>query len=493
MNRTMLIHPEDTVGIALVDLPAGEEATLGGHTVTLTAAVPAGHKFALVPMKQGEDILRYGAPIGHATEDIGAGAWVHSHNLATNLSENLEYTYQPRETTLPTIEGGTFMGYPREKGNPGVRNEVWVIPTVGCINRLADNLANEMHQKRPEGVDGVYAFGHPYGCSQLGDDLENTQKILSGMVHHPNAGGVLVLGLGCENNLVKYFKEIVGDYNPDRVKFMVVQETQNEMEEGAKLIEELCDYAAQTKREPCDVSGLVVGLKCGGSDSFSGITANPLLGHFSDRLVGAGGNTLLTEVPEWFGAETLLMERAASEEVFQEIVATVNDFKEYYRKNNQPIYENPSPGNKEGGITTLEEKSLGNIQKGGSAPIVDVLAYGEGIQKVGHSLLDGPGNDLVSSTNMAASGAQIVLFTTGRGTPYGSFVPTVKLSTNTPLAEKKPHWIDFDAGLLLDGTSFAEACTALYDYVIDVASGEQTNNERYNIREIAIFKTGVTL
>ncbi|MFV0402032.1 MAG: UxaA family hydrolase [Oscillospiraceae bacterium] len=491
--RWIKINAADNVAVALVPLEKGEAIAVGGAPVILREDIPAGHKFALAPIREGENVIKYGAPIGHATADIAPGDWVHTHNVKTNLNDQLEYRYEPSFIPLEKQAGDSFQGYPRAKGNPGIRNEVWVIPTVGCVNAAAERLAREAHARRPGNVDGVYAFPHPYGCSQLGGDHENTQRALAGLVNHPNAGAVLVLGLGCENNNIPEFQKVLGRVDPERVKFLSAQSVGDEFAEGEKLLEELMAFADRAECRACDISGLVVGLKCGGSDGLSGITANPLVGLFSDRLVAAGGTTILTEVPEMFGAETLLMDRAESREVFDATVGMINGFKAYFQESGQPIYENPSPGNKEGGITTLEDKSLGCTQKGGSAPVVDVLDYGQPAVKKGLNLLYSPGNDLVASTALAVSGAQIVLFTTGRGTPFGSPVPTVKISSNSPLAERKPHWIDFDAGKAVTGTSLEALSGELYDYVVQVASGKETNTERQGIRDLAVFKTGVTL
>ena len=441
-----------------------------------------GHKYALTDIKKGENIIKYGNPIGHATEDIKKGEHVHTHNVKTNLSGNLEYEYEHKAFYIPYIdEGRTFMGYVRENGDVGIRNEIWIVNTVGCVNKIAERIA---------AATGAYSFPHPFGCSQLGDDQSVTQKILKGMVNHPNAAGVLVLGLGCENNNIDLFRTVLGEVDERRVRFLVAQEHDDEVAEGIRLVEELKEYAKTFKREPVSVSKLRVGLKCGGSDGYSGITANPLVGRFSDKLIAAGGSCLLTEVPEMFGAEHLLMQRCESREVFDKTVSLINDFKDYYTRHNQVIYENPSPGNKKGGITTLEEKSLGCVQKGGLSQVVDVLDYGDTVKRQGLSLLNGPGNDIVAITNLMAAGAHIILFTTGRGTPVGSAVPTVKIATNHSLAERKAGWIDFDASPTLDGNSLEDE---LFDYVIRVAEGEETKNEIHGYKEISIFKDGVTL
>ncbi len=444
-----------------------------------------GHKYALTDIKSGENIIKYGNPIGHAVTDIKKGDHVHSHNMKTNLSSNLTYTYEPDYTpTEKKQTDKTFMGYVRENGDIGIRNEIWIIPTVGCVNKIAKTLADRT---------GAHQFEHPFGCSQLGEDQSKTQLILKGLINHPNAAGVLVLGLGCENNNIPLFKTVLGEWNEKRVKFLNVQDCEDELEEGIKLINELKEYANTFKREPIPVSKLKIGLKCGGSDGFSGITANPLVGSFSDSLISLGGSCIMTEVPEMFGAEHLLMKRCPNEELFNKCVALINNFKDYFTRHNQVIYENPSPGNKAGGITTLEEKSLGCIQKGGLSEVVDVLDYGDIVCKNGLNLLNGPGNDIVAITNLTAAGVHIILFTTGRGTPVGAPVPTVKIATNHNIATKKSNWMDFDASPLLENTSMEELTDSLTDYIIEVASGKETKNEINGYREISIFKDGIVL
>lgn len=457
--KQIKIHPSDTVAVELA----------------------SGHKVALCDIAAGENVIKYGFPIGHATRDIRAGERVHTDNLKTNLKEKLSYSYQPVNASVPKRPEATIQAYVRENGEIGIRNDIWIVNTVGCVNKVAEQLSK---------LTGAFAFPHPYGCSQLGDDHETTKKILKGLVQHPNAGGVLVLGLGCENNGIAAFRECLGEVEERRVKFLNTQDCEDEIAEGVALINELKAYAATFCRQPVSVAKLKVGLKCGGSDGFSGITANPLIGRFSDALIGAGGSTVLTEVPEMFGAETILMDRCVNEEVFEKSVHLINDFKDYFIRHKQEIYENPSPGNKAGGISTLEEKSLGCVQKGGMAPVVDVLTYGDRITKNGLHLLNGPGNDMVAVTNLVSAGCHMVLFSTGRGTPLGGPVPTVKISTNTELAEKKKNWIDFDAGPMLYGKELSEE---LFSYVCAVANGEETCNERQGYREIAIFKEGVTL
>ncbi len=445
----------------------------------------SGHKYADCDIKAGENIVKYGCPIGHATEDIKKGDHVHTHNTKTNLSSILEYTYEKAFVkTDKTDKVKTFMGYVRKNGDVGIRNDIWIVNTVGCVNKIAQAIAEKT---------GAKYFPHPFGCSQLGDDQSVTQKILKGMVNHPNAAGVLVLGLGCENNNIELFKSILGEWDDERVKFLNAQDVEDDVSEGIKIVEELKKYAATFERVEIPVSKLRVGLKCGGSDGYSGITANPLVGSFSDMIISMGGSSVLTEVPEMFGAEHLLMQRCKDKEIFNKTVALINNFKEYYERHNQVIYENPSPGNKAGGITTLEEKSLGCVQKGGLSEVVDVLDYGDRLSKNGLSLLNGPGNDIVAITNLMAAGVHIILFTTGRGTPVGGPVPTVKVSTNSRLAEKKANWIDFNAGQLLEGKTMDQLTEELMDYVVSVASGEKTKNEIHGYEEISIFKDGVTL
>ena len=441
-----------------------------------------GHKYALRDIKIGEDIIKYGNSIGHAITDIKKGEHVHTHNVKTNLSGNLEYSYSPKFYDTPEVPTDrTFMGYIRENGDVGIRNEIWIINTVGCVNKIAEKLSS---------LTGARNFPHPFGCSQLGDDQTTTQLVLRGLVNHPNAAGVLVLGLGCENNNIEVFKKVLGEYNPDRVKFLNTQDFDDDIAAGVALIDELKEYASKFERTPIPVSKLRIGLKCGGSDGYSGITANPLVGRLSDKVISHGGSCVLTEVPEMFGAEHLLMQRCESEEVFDKTVKLINDFKDYYTRHNQVIYENPSPGNKKGGITTLEEKSLGCVQKGGLSKVVDVLDYGDVLTKNGLSLLNGPGNDIVAITNLTAAGVHIILFTTGRGTPVGAPVPTVKIATNHSLAERKSSWIDFDASPILEGKPLTDE---LFEYVISVAEGRETRNEINDYREISIFKDGVTL
>ena len=502
--RLIRIHPNDNVAISVQALVAGSVVTFDGRRITLEQDVPAGHKVALARIAAGQPVVKYGFAIGRALVDLQPGSWVHSDALQTQLTGQLSYRFAasaPRpqsENSMPT-----FMGYRRRNGRVGTRNEIWIINTVGCVNHAAERIARlaadrfaaQAGERFRGRIDGIHSFSHPYGCSQLGDDLHNTQAALAGMLRHPNAGGVLVLGLGCENNQMSSLLAQAGDVDGDRLRFFNTQEVIDEVEEGLDAIESLVAVMESDEREECPVSDLVLGMKCGGSDGFSGITANPLVGRIADRLTELGGAVLLTEVPEMFGAEQVLLERAADERVFNDIVAMINGFKEYFTQHNQPIYENPSPGNKAGGLTTLEEKSLGAIQKGGQATVTDVLRYGQPVRAPGLALLESPGNDGVSSTAMVASGATMLLFTTGRGTPLGFPVPTVKISSNSEIAQRKPHWIDFNAGELLDGTADMTALSErLFAFILDVASGRAlTNNEKHGYREIAIWKEGVTL
>lgn len=479
--KTIQIHPSDNVSVALTDVASGSET------------IRQGHKQALRDITAGENIVKYGFPIGSATRDIAAGEWVHVHNMRTNLSEDVSYAYAPNFAPTAYQEPQTFEGFLRPDGSAGVRNELWIIPTVGCVNGVVQKAAQDNCHLVKGSVEGIYAFPHPFGCSQMGDDHEQTKKVLASLVKHPNAGGVLVVGLGCENNTLEQFKEALGTWDDRRVKFLVAQEVEDELAACAKLLEELAEYAGTFTRQTLPVSKLVIGMKCGGSDGLSGITANPTVGRFSDLLIAQGGATILTEVPEMFGAELMLMERAQDETVFNKTVKMVEDFKEYFKSHGQVVYENPSPGNKQGGISTLEDKSCGCVQKGGSAPVVDVIGYGERVKMPGLTLLSGPGNDLVSATALTAAGAHIVLFTTGRGTPFGAPAPTVKISSNDDLAGRKTGWMDFNAGPVAQGEPLDEAGSRLMDYVIAVASGEKTKSEENGYREISIFKGGVVL
>ena len=488
--KSIQIHPQDNVLVALSPLEKGE--TLQG--VTALENVPQGHKMALRDIRAGENVIKYGFPIGHALQDIPAGSWVHTHNVKTNLAGEIDYTYQPGVLpVLSTDEKRTFRGFMRPDGRAAIRNEIWIIPTVGCVNSVAEKLVRDNQHLVSGSVEGLYTFTHPYGCSQMGEDHENTRKLLAALCRHPNAGGVLVLSLGCENLTLAQFQAELGQWDDNRVKFLVCQDVEDEYEEGAKLLKELAEYAGQFTREEIPAGKLVIGMKCGGSDGLSGVTANPTVGAFSDLMIAQGGSTILTEVPEMFGAETLLMNRCENERIFAKTVDMINDFKQYFISHNQVVYENPSPGNKAGGITTLEDKSLGCVQKGGSAQVVDVIGYAEQVTVPGLNLLTGPGNDLVSATALTAAGAHLILFTTGRGTPFGAPAPTVKIATNNRLFNHKKGWIDFNAGPVAEGESIPAAGQRLFDAVIEYASGKQTQSEMTGCRSIAIFKGGVTL
>ena len=536
-RRGVVLHPDDNVGVALAAAEPGEDR----EGTAITTEVPAGHKFARRAIAEGEPVLKFGYPIGLATADIPAGAFVHSHNVRTGLKENLTYRFdalvgrplasgplspraesgvQPRspdgvqtapgEDDAATAAGGdysrreqaTFDGFRRPDGRAATRNEIWIVNTVGCVNMVAQRIAERATRELLDGstVEGVYTFPHPFGCSQLGDDLANTQELLAGLINHPNAGGVLVLGLGCENNQLRQQLEAAGPIDPDRVKFFYTQSVDDEIEHGLEIIRGLVAHAGAVPRTPIPAGELILGLKCGGSDGYSGITGNPLLGRLADRHAGRGGTSILTEVPEMFGAEEVLLRRCGEEAVFDELSAMVNRFKDYFRRHDQPVSENPSPGNKAGGITTLEEKSLGCVQKGGQAPVKEVRGYGKPVTAGlgGLSLVNAPGNDGTSCTAMVAAGAHVILFTTGRGTPMGFPAPTLKVSTNSGLARRKTSWIDFDAGRLLDleddvASPLDALCDDLDSLVLATASGQPTRNETNGYREIAIWKTGVTV
>lgn len=477
MSELFKINDKDNVAVALVEADG----------------VPAGHKVAVCDINKDEPIIKYGFPIGKARENIAKGEHVHCHNIYSDMKKIDGYEYSPEFSELLKQSPKTFMGYKRKNGKVGIRNEVWIIPTVGCVNAIAKAIEDESQQYKYENIDGIFSYSHPYGCSQLGDDQFNTQKMLCGLINHPNAAGVLVLSLGCENNNLDEMKKVLGEYDEERVKFLVCQETEDEIADGVNLVKELCEYANGFTRTQCDASDLVIGLKCGGSDGFSGITANPLVGKISDKLISMGGSAILTEVPEMFGAEALLFDRCRTKEIFDDAVNLINNFKDYFASYGEPIDENPSPGNKAGGISTLADKALGCTQKGGSAPVEDVLSYGETVKEKGLSLLQAPGNDLVAACALASSGAHMVLFTTGRGTPFGCPVPTLKISSNTALFNNKSKWIDYNAGQLLDGKTMEFCTDEFFSLIIEVANGKKAKSENLDKRDIAIFKDGVTL
>lgn len=493
MQDFIRINDNDNVAVALKPIPKGMTLDVAGNPVTTVEEIPQGHKFAVKAIAKGEEIIKYGFRIGYAQEDLASGAWIHTHNVKTALGELLEYSYHPTGKDVEPTEEAFFNGYMRENGRVGVRNEVWIIPTVGCVNSIARAIETVARANKPEGVDEVVAFTHPYGCSQMSEDQENTRTILADLINHPNAGAVLVLGLGCENSNIGVMQDYIGEIQPGRVRFLSVQDVEDEMSAATEIMQELMTYAAAFKREKVSAKELIIGMKCGGSDGLSGITANPVVGAFSDMLVSKGGTTILTEVPEMFGAETLLMDRCANKEIFDKTVRLINNFKEYFQKNGQTIYENPSPGNKKGGISTLEDKSLGCTQKSGASLVKGVLEYGERVETKGLNLLSAPGNDLVASTACAAAGAQIVLFTTGRGTPFASPVPTVKIATNSLMANRKANWIDFNAGRMVEDRTKEELAKELFELVLEVASGKKVKAEEEGFHDFAIFKQGVTL
>ena len=500
MSKFLQIHQSDNVVVCLEEMKKGDRITLSDNReVELKEDVPAGHKVAIQDIASDENIIKYGYAIGHATEDISVGRWVHTHDIKTNLEGILEYKYEPNKADIEekksrmNTKKGTFQGFKRSNGKVGIRNEIWIIPTVGCVNNIATALAKEANSYIKGSVDEVVAFTHNYGCSQTGDDQEHTRTTLSDLINHPNAGGVLVLGLGCENSNIDVLMPYIGKYDSERVKFLVCQKSDDEMEDGLNLLKELIEVASTDERSEVSLSNLTIGLKCGGSDGFSGITANPLVGRISDRIIEYGGTSILTEVPEMFGAETILMKRCKDESTFDDTVSMINGFKDYFTKQGEPIYENPSPGNKAGGITTLEDKSLGCTQKSGDYPVMNVMEYGERTDVTGLNLLCAPGNDLCAATALASAGAQIVLFTTGRGTPFACPVPTMKISSNSTIAGKKSGWIDFNAGQILEGKTFDELTDELFEKIVRTASGEKLKSELAGFHDMAIWKRGVTL
>lgn len=488
MNKFIKINPKDDVIIALMDLKKGD--TVG--TTKLKMDVPQAHKIALHTMKKGHKVLKYGSVIGTLTADVEAGEWIHTHNLKTTLDQKTEYNFDKREILKAKISERTFMGYKRDDSRVGIRNDIYIVPLVGCVNGISSLIKSRFIKKHPDFEGRVKVLNHPYGCSQLGGDKDNTRDTLIGLAKNPNAGGVLVVSLGCEENRLDVFMEHYGKYDPTRLYSFICQESEDEIADGLIYMEKLYSVMLNDKREMCSLSDITLGLKCGGSDGFSGITANPLVGTISNTIGAAGGKVLLTEVPEMFGAEQQLMNRAKNDEVYSKVVKLINDFKNYYAENNQPCYENPSPGNKKGGISTLEEKSLGCVLKAGQLEVKDVLNPGEQIIKNGLSLVNGPGNDIVASTNIASCGANILLFTTGRGTPFSSIIPTLKIATNHRLAKMKHTWIDYDAENVFS-LGWEEAHDELLDIIVDICSGKRTAADKLEEGEIAIFKSGVTL
>ncbi len=489
------VDPRDHVATALRDLAARETVRVGDIALDVVDPVPTGHKIALVPIAAGTPIVKLGWPFARAERAIAPGEHVHTHNARTLLEGKEAYRYAPAaaEPADARAADRTFMGYRRASGAVGTRNEIWILCTVGCVGGTARRLAERASARFAGRVDGIHAFPHPFGCSQLGDDLAHTRQMLASLAQHPNAGGVLIVGLGCENNQLDALLAAAPGLDASRMRSFTTQMVADEYETGLDLIEELVAIAEQDARAPVPLSELVLGLKCGGSDGFSGVSSNPVVGRVADAVAGAGGTPILTEIPEIFGAERLLMARAQNAQVFEKIVGVVDDFKQYFLDHGQPIYENPSPGNKAGGITTLDEKSLGAVQKAGRAPVVDVLRYGERVQGHGLALLEAPGNDAVSSTALTAAGATLILFTTGRGTPMGFPAPTLKISSNSAIAARKPGWIDFNAGTVLAGEPIDAAADRLLDLVIDAASGAPTRAEINGEREIALWKQGVTV
>ncbi len=500
VGRLLKVHARDSVAVALEDLVAGEVFEVDGRQIAVMGPVPRGHKVALIDMQVGEVVMKYGYPIGVLREGVRAGAWVHEHNLTTRLHGAATVPPEPmRVASGSPLSAGPapsaeFLGYRRSGGRVATRNELWIVGTVGCVNRAAERIAEACRARLGARVDGIQAFGHPFGCSQLGDDLNSTRRLLAGLIQHPNAGGVLLIGLGCESNQLQAQLDAAPSLDRSRVRYFRAQDVEDEIEAGIAAAAELVERMSGDRREACSVADLVIGVKCGGSDAFSGLTANPLVGRVTDRVTALGGTAIMTEIPEIFGAEQLLAARAVDSVVREQFIGMVAGFKEYFARHDQPVHENPSPGNKAGGITTLEEKSLGAVQKGGQATITEVLEYGRQSTRPGLAVLNAPGNDAVSATALVAAGATVLLFTTGRGTPLGCPVPTVKISSNSEIARRKPQWIDFDAGSLLDGALREHLADALFELVLDVASGRRlARNEEHGYRDIAIWKTGVTL
>lgn len=490
LKRYIRLGDSDNVAVALEDINKGEVLRFPEGEVVLLSDIPKGHKFALRNIRAGEKVIKYDSVIGEATQDIKVGEWVHTHNVKTLLKPEWKPTWQERKAKEIEIKlpQKSFLGFKREDGKAGIRNDIWIIPTVGCINGVLKSFAYSV--KKPAWIDDVKVLAHPYGCSQLGGDLEMTKRILSGLARNPNAGGVIIVGLGCENLQLTYLKEELR--NHPNISFLMLQALKDENEALSKAFFEVAERA-RSERVQCPIGSLTIGVKCGGSDSLSGITANPLVGRVSDYITYHGGTVLMSEIPEIFGAEEDIISRIEDKEVFEKFVNVITWFRSYYTRYNQPVSENPSPGNIKGGITTLEEKSLGAVKKSGKGKVTDVLWYGEKAKRSGVNIVFGPGNDLVSTTALVGSGAVMILFTTGRGTPFETAVPTIKISTNSDLYERKREWIDFNAGKIAEGKDINESLEELLELIIRVASGEKTKGEKRGLQEIAIFKDGVIL
>lgn len=494
------LYPQDTVALATSELKKGQTVTVDGETITLLDDIPNAHKIALKDFETGEAVRKYDNIIGYASKPIKKGEWIHSHNEVTGLGKSKEYTYDFNPISIfPGESDKTFMGYDRADGGAGIRNHLAIISTVFCANGPLRKLARMAEAKYPatENFDGIIAFDQEFGCSQTGKDLVTTCKIIAGIAKNANFGGVLLVSNGCEMAIPSVLEQYMGDYDKKRIRTLTLQEVEDEFTAGMELIDEIMEEMKDDKRTPININRLHIAMNCGGSDGYSGITANTLLGTLCDTLVKEGAIMNMTEVPEMMGAEHILMNRAADKSIFDDIVKMMYDYDAYFARYGEKAADNPTQGNKAGGLTTLEEKSLGCIQKGGHCAVMEVLEYGERATKNGFVLVSGPGNDLAGVSGQIAAGAVLTIFTTGRGTPCGFAGPTFRLASNTALATRKSNWIDYDAGRLLTAKTPEEVEALnkeLYDAIMATVNGQyRTRTEENGYYILGALKDGVTL
>lgn len=488
MNTLLRLHPKDNVALALRPLPSGARVSVEGISLFTRDPIPYGHKVALVSIPKGGRIIKYGYPIGRAVRSISPGEHVHVHNTESGRAhgDTARPVIREESSLIPRFPQDTFLGFRRQDGRVGVRNHVLVMASVHCVNGGVERIGRE--------VPGVVALPHIYGCSQLGEDLAQTRRVLEGYVSHPNVGATLIVGLGCEALPTRELVDGLRDRGY-RVELLLLQEiggSRAAVRKGKELAAELLGEVGKLRPEPVPLSELVVGVECGGSDAWSGVTANPAVGAIADALVAHGGTVILSEVTEFIGAEHILAARAISPEVGKAILRAVARREGVAVEMGVDLRgAQPSPGNMEGGLTTIEEKSLGAIVKGGTTPVREFLGYGERPSARGLVVMDTSGNDLESVTGMVAGGAQVVLFTTGRGTPVGNpIVPVIKISSNTPLYERMRDDLDFDAGSILRGEPPTSVAARLAALLLEVAGGRPTQAEVWGHREFAIEPRG---
>jgi len=496
-NSAILLHGDDNVAIARVPLAAGTELRIGGQiAVTAREPIAAGHKIALVHVAPGEVVRRYGQIIGRAKQPIEPGQHVHTHNLAFE-ELHFDYEFPAGETALPErLASPTFMGYPREGGSVGTRNYIAVVAASNCAAHTAEMIAHSFAgEPLPPNVDGVVAFPHGDGCGQvIGPDTLQLQRTLGGVLAHPNVAAAVILGLGCEVNQIEHY---LGPNAPrsSRLVGMTLQGsggTRGALAAARAEIAGLIEQCAAEQRVESPASRIVLGLNCGGSDSFSGITANPALGVCSDMLAAIGATTVLAETTEIFGAEHLLVRRARNRQVAEKLLSFVTGYRQYLNRFAGSFDDNPSPGNKEGGLTNILEKSLGAVAKAGTSPLTDAVDYAERVRTPGFVFMNTPGYDPVSLTGLAAGGCNLIAFTTGRGSAIGfPSVPVLKIATNSNTYRRMQDNMDLNAGAIADGEkSVAEVGREIFDILLRVASGEHTRAEQLGHHEFVPWRIG---